>query len=102
MHHSTSVLFPFKENSSSDNGVQASEDEGAALPVHGDDPGKESDADSSGATGHSTKLLDEAPPKSALKHTPARWPSITRGQCCAETRQIGTSLWSYCVVAHFS
>ena len=76
----------FKENSSSDNGLQASEDEGAARSVQEDDPGKEYDADSLGTTDHTTKLLDDAPPKSALKHTPARrQPSLTRGQCCNET-----------------
>lgn len=66
--------------------MQPSEDEGAVVSVQEDDPGKESDADSFGITDHTTKLLDEAPPKSALKHTPVRRQlSLTRGQCCKET-----------------
>lgn len=73
--------FFFKETSSSDNGLQASEDEGAADPVQGEDPGKESDPESSGAADISTKLLDQAPSKSALKQPFARHPSLTRGQC---------------------
>ena len=76
-------FFLFKENSSSDGGLQASEDEGA-VSVQEDDPGKESDADSFGPTDRTTKLLDEAPPKSALKHTPLRR-QHSHGQCCKET-----------------
>lgn len=87
MRRFTSVFFLFKENSSSDGGLQVSEDEGAVLSVQEDDPGKESDADSFGPTDRTTKLLDGAPPKSALKYTPVRrQPSHTSGQCCKETR----------------
>ena len=87
-------FFLFKENSSSDNGLQASEDEGAVLSVQEDDPSKEGYADSFGPTDHTTKLLDEAPPKSALKHTPVRrQPSLTRGQCCKETSTRVLFIW---------
>ena len=105
MHHFTPV-FLFKENSSSDNGLQVSEDEGAVLSVQEDDPGKEGDADSSGPTDHTTKLLDEAPPKSALKHTLLRrQPSLPRGQCCKETSTkvlFDAPFWWYCVVVRYS
>ena len=87
MHHFTS-LFLFKENSSSNGGLQVSEDEGTVLSVQEDDPDKEGDADSFGLSDHTTKLLDEAPPKSALKHAPVRrQPSLTRGQYCKETNE---------------
>ena len=94
-HHFTPVFFfLFKENSSSDGGLQASEDEGT-VSVQEDDPGKESDADSFGPTDRTTKLLDEAPPKSALKHTPLRR-QHSHGQCCKETST--KVLFNWCTV----
>ena len=86
MYHFFVLLCVFvKENSSSDNGLQTSEDEGAALPIEEEDPGKDSDRDTSGgAADISTKFLDEAPPKSAMKQHLARRPSLTRGQCCTK------------------
>ena len=86
MHHYFVLLCVFiKENSFSDNGLQTSEDEGAALPIAEEDPGKDSDPGTSGgAADISTKFLDEAPPKSAMKQPLARRPSLTRGQCCTK------------------
>ena len=70
-------FFLFKENSSSDGGLQA-EDEGAVLSVQDDDPGNKGDEDSFGLTNHTTKLLDEAPPKSV--RPVRRQPSLTCGE----------------------
>ena len=69
LHH----FFIFKENFSSDGGLQVSEDEGAGLSAQEDDPSKEGDADSFRPTDHTTKPLDESLP--------------TRGQCCKETNE---------------
>lgn len=62
----------FKENSLSGNGLQTSEVEGTALPIQEEDPCEDSDRHTSGAAEISTKYLDEAQPKSALKQPLAR------------------------------
>lgn len=67
-----------QDNSESDNGLQVSEDEATPPPVQNAGYGSDS---SSAASTVSTPLLDEPPPRSAMKQPLVRRTSVPRGQC---------------------